>query len=274
MSDPTAELPQAYADEIDSGTTARTPPQYPIESVDRTLQLIELLSREHELKLSAVRNHLHIGQSTAHRLMAMLVYRGFAVQNLQSLGYRAGPTLFEIGRSAVGDRGVARYARPTLEWLAAQSGETAHLAVLVGTEVRYLDVVECSSPLRVTGRVGQLRPAHLTSIGKAMLATLADDEVLRRYARVPLIPVTPRSIADIGGLMADMRRTRTRGWSRNREEMHSGVCSVGFAVVHPVHGLIGGLSVATPKVRSNPATERAHSDLLGAATARLVELVP
>ena len=254
--------------------TERPAPQYPIESVDRTLQLLELLSREREVKLSAVRDQLGIGQSTAHRLMAMFVYRGFAVQNQQNLAYRAGPTLFQIGRSAIGAHDVVAHARPALQWLAEHSGETAHLAVLAGTEVRYLDVIECSAPLRVTGRVGQIGPAHATSIGKAMLATLDDDELRRRYTRQPIPQITPRTVTALPDLLADITRTRSRGWSRNREEMHSGVCSVGLAVVHPTHGLLCGLSIACPKARSNPATERAHAALLRIAADQLLALIP
>ena len=249
-------------------------PQYPIESVDRTLQLLELLGRQQEVKLAEVRDQLGIGQSTAHRLMAMLVYRGFAVQNAQTRAYRAGPTLFHLGRSSAGQHDVVQYARRALEWLAEQSGETAHLGILAGTQVRYLDVVESASILRVTGRVGELSPAHSTSLGKAMLATLDDDELRRRYDSGPLAAVTPRSITDTTELVAEIGRTRSRGWARNREEMQSGVCSVGVAVVHPIHGLVGGLSVATPKARSNATVEREHAGLLRVAAARLVVMMP
>ena len=256
------------------GATGPVQPQYPIESVDRTLQLIEMLSQECEVRLSAVRDRLGIGQSTAHRLMAMLVYRGFAVQNQHTLAYRAGPILYQVGRSAVGSHDILKFVRPSLEWLVENSGETAHLAVLAGTEVRYLDVVESPALLRVTGRVGQIEPAHATSIGKAMLATLDREELLRRYARVVVTQVTPQTVSSMVELLAEISRTKARGWSRNREEMHSGVRSVGLAVVHPVHGLLGGLSVATPTARSNPTVERAHAALLRTEAERLVSMIP
>ena len=158
-------------------------PQYPIESVDRTLRLLAHLAECSELKLSEVRTYLEVGQSTAHRLMAMLVYRGFAVQDPETRVYRVGPALFEIARAG-GDFDIGRSTRPILEWLAGQSGETAHFGVLTGTEVRYIDVVESTSVLRVTGRVGQLNPAHATSLGKAMLSTLHDAARPRALRRM------------------------------------------------------------------------------------------
>lgn len=245
-------------------------PQYPIESVDRALQLIEMLGRCPEVKLSEVRDSLGIGQSTAHRLMAMLVYRGFAVQSRQTRVYGAGPTLFSLGRSGSREHHLVAAGRPALEWLAERSGETVHLGVLAGSEIRYLDAVESSATLRVTARAGQFGYAHTTSLGKAMLATFDDDHLRRRYANLSLVTVTARSIADLPALLAEIRRTRTRGWSRNREEMESGVCSVGMALMHPGYGLLGALSVATPKARSSAGVEIEHAELLRQAAQRFL----
>jgi DNA-binding IclR family transcriptional regulator len=244
-------------------------PQYPIESVDRTLRLLAHLAERTELKLSEVRSYLEIGQSTAHRLMAMLVYRGFAVQDQESRVYRAGPVLFEISRAA-GPFGTGRNTRPILEWLADQSGETAHFGVLSGTEVRYVDVVESVSVLRVTGRVGRLNPAHATSLGKAMLSTFDDAHVRALYAEWEISAPTQRSITDLDRLVNELAATRARGWARNRAEMQAGVCSVGVAIVHPTYGVLGGFSIATPQARSTRALEKTHAELLRRAAMRLL----
>lgn len=247
-------------------------PQYPIESVDRTLRLLAHLAECSELKLSEVRTYLEVGQSTAHRLMAMLVYRGFAVQDPETRVYRVGPALFEIARAG-GDFDIGRSTRPILEWLAGQSGETAHFGVLTGTEVRYIDVVESTSVLRVTGRVGQLNPAHATSLGKAMLSTLHDAAVRELYAGCEMTAPTERSITNLDRLLRDLASTRSRGWARNREEMQAGVCSVGVAVVHPARDILGGFSIATPQARSTRALEKVHAELLQGAATRLLAAI-
>lgn len=259
---------------MSGGVPERPVPQYPIESVDRTLRLLEFLGQRPELKLSEVRAHLKIGQSTAHRLMAMLVSRGFAVQDPGTRVYRAGPVLFEIGRSAAGAFDIGRSARPVLEWLAGKSGETVHFGVLAGTEVRYVEVIESASTLRVTGRVGRLSPAHATSMGKAMLATFDNTQVQELYHGRDLPAPTSRSITDLERLLAELGHIRTRGWARNRGEMEVGVCSVGFALVHPVRGLLGGLSIATPQARSTVAMEKEHASLLRAAADRMLAALP
>lgn len=244
-------------------------PQYPIESVDRTLTVLRLLARHTELRLADVRSYLDVGQSTAHRLMAMLVYRGFAVQDQDTRTYRAGPALAEIGRSAVGGDDIVRTARPILEGLAATSGETAHLGTLAGTAVRYLDVVESTSALRVTGRVGRLTPAHATSLGKAMLATHDEARIRALYAGRELRAQTSQTLTDLDRLVVEVGRARSRGWARNRGEMESGVCSVGVGIELATRGVFG-LSIATPEVRSSPAVEKEHAGMLRVAAEQLL----
>lgn len=244
-------------------------PPYPIESVGRTLVLLQFLADREEVRLVDVRKHLGVAQSTAHRLMAMLVHHGFAVQVPGTRGYRAGPALLGLTAAAQGSAGLRRTSRPVLQWLAQASGETAHLGVLNGTNVRYLEVVESTAPLRVTGRVGRTSPAHTTSLGKSMLATLADGEVTRRYQGVSFAQHTAVTIGDLDQLLTELRRTRRRGWARNRNELASGVWSVGMAVPGIESGVLAALSIATPQARSSARLERDHASLLSQATQRL-----
>ena len=254
-----------------SGDPAAGPsaPQYPIESVDRTLRVLTHLAAHRVLKLSEIREHLGVGQSTAHRLMSMLVYRGFAVQDPETRAYRPGLALAGFAAAAADSVDLGSLARPPLEWLARETGETVHLGALSGTAVRYLDVIESPSPLRVTGRVGSLSPAHATSLGKAMLATHDDDRVRQLYAGSDLRAQTAATVTDLDGLLAELARVRRRGWARNRGEMEVGVCSVGRAVAASAAWPCWGLSVATPQVRSGPRLEREHAELLVAAADRL-----
>src|SRR6516225_9220993 len=108
-----------------------------------------LLRSQPRVRLSEASEHLGVALSTAHRLMAMLAYRGFVRQAPDSRAYLAGPALVEIGLAAVRQLDIRRQARPVLEGLAAALGETVHLAALEGRNVRYLDAVESSRALRV-----------------------------------------------------------------------------------------------------------------------------
>lgn len=96
------------------------------------MRLITLFRQQPELRLSIVREHPGAGQSTAHRLMAMFVYRGFAAQDPKTRVYRAGPALFEVGLAVVHNFDLRTVGRPIMEALAEQYGETVHLGTLEG----------------------------------------------------------------------------------------------------------------------------------------------
>src|SRR3989442_5129785 len=67
-------------------------PRYPLQSVDHALQLLQILRDNGSLRVSEAAQELGTARSTAHRLLAMLVYRDFAVQD-EARNYLPGPAL-------------------------------------------------------------------------------------------------------------------------------------------------------------------------------------
>jgi IclR family transcriptional regulator, acetate operon repressor len=246
-------------------SSGRSAPQYPIESVDRALRLLLIFSERSEVRLSDAREALGVGQSTAHRLMAMLVYHGFVQQDPVTRVYRPGPALVEIGLSVVSRMDLRALARPVLEALAAATGETVHLGVLEEDRVRFIDVVESELALRVTGRVGRLLPAHATSLGKAMLAQLPPEAVRGLYPREALPPVTGKTMTRRSDLVAELERVRARGYAVNLEESEAGVSSIGRAIVRSGGAVAGALSIAAPLSRITDDKRERYAALLAEA---------
>src|SRR5690606_16854792 len=138
---------------------------YGIESVDHALHLATLLLHEGPLRVTDAAARLGVARSTAHRLLAMLVYRDFAEQD-EDRRYVAGPVL----RGAAAPEPVAdlrRIALPHLEALAARTDESVNLAIVVGDQTRFIATVESTQVLRVGDREGRVLPAHLASGGRA-----------------------------------------------------------------------------------------------------------
>jgi IclR family acetate operon transcriptional repressor len=241
-----------------AGSTGTGPPrpQYPIESVDNALRLLLMFRDRGEIRLSEAREALGVAQSTAHRLMAMLAYHDFVRQDPGSRAYRAGPALVDVGLSVVRAMDIRAIARPFLENLMQQVGETVHLATLEGPGARFLDAVESEHALRVAGRTGRVLPAHATSVGKAMLAALPDAELDRIYPSETLPAQTARTITDKSALRAELGRVRKRGYASNAGESEEGVSSIGVAVVNSSGRPVAAVSVAAPVSRMSPAVAR------------------
>ena len=175
---------------------SETGPAYPIASVNNALLLLLLFREQPRVRLTDACKYLGVAHSTAHRLLAMLAHHGFVQQEPVTRAYVAGPALVEVGLAVVGSLNVREQARPAMEELAAETGETVHLGALEGNQVRYVDGLESERALRVVARTGTLAPAHCTSLGKALLAQMTDEQVCRLYptSAEPFPARTDRSI--------------------------------------------------------------------------------
>ena len=123
-------------------TTKSSAPAYAVESVDSALKILRLLCEAKQLPVSEVAERLDVAQSTAHRLLSMLVHHGFAIQEGRGREYRTGPMLLEMGFAAIRDMDVRQHARPILEAVRDKVNETVHLGVPYGQEVLYVEGVE------------------------------------------------------------------------------------------------------------------------------------
>ena len=254
-----------------SSLVSRKPslPQYPIASVDNVLRLLLAFRHTAGLRLTDAAEAIGVAPSTAHRLLAMLAHHGFVRQDPATRAYMAGPALIEIGLSAVHLIDIRHHARPALEILAAQTGETVHLAVLEGADVRYLDGIESGAALRVAVRTGATLPAHCTAVGKAMLAELPPDAVRDLYRGQQKLPgLTAQSITTRDALAHELESVRTLGYARNNGESEVGVVSVAVAISEGR----GALSVAGPESRLTAALSNITAALRAAVAAVLASL--
>ena len=235
----------------------RAGPQYPIESVGNALKLLMMFRSNPYVRLADARDELGVAHSTAHRLMSMLVHYDFVRQDPMSKAYVAGPAVVDIGLSVVRAWDIRATARDLLERLREDMHETAHLALLDGPNVRFIDAAESYLPLRVASRTGNSLPAYATSIGKAMLAqlSLADLRALYPKEQLPVQP-TGKTLTSRAKLETELAKIRERGYATNASESADGVSSVGVAIIHPTRGVIGGLSLAAPVSRMPAAQVR------------------
>lgn len=252
----------------------RPKPQYPIESVDNALRLIQMYQSTSSLRVTDAAEALGVAVSTAYRLLAMLQYHGFVEQPPGSKAYVAGPTLLDVGVSVVGRLELPVIARPVLEKLSGEVQETAHLLSLEGRRVRFLDGVEGPKTVRVTAQTGAIRDAHSTSAGKAMLAELDPGLVRQIYPDDDLATDNGRGLQTRAQLEDELTRIRARGYATNLRESEDEVSAVGMAIVDRRGQLRGAISISAPSQRLIeeeipsivPALERAVESIAEALT--------
>jgi len=242
-------------------------PAYAIESVDNVLLLLLLLRRDGSLRVSTAAAELGVARSTAHRLLAMLRYRDFVVQE-QDRTYKPGPAFAGLGLAGRAISLTAT-ARPHLHWLSSQVHETVNLMTLSGDDIRFTDSAEGRQVLRVGSRTGVVLPAHRTSGGKVLLAELRRSELMERHPK--LDPDSP----EMTSLFRALALTRRRGYGTNFEESEPGVTAIAVAVRDAEGVAVAALSISAPTVRfrraqivellpgARAAADRIRQDLMG-----------
>ena len=242
--------------------TSKAPVErYRIHVIDRAAQILDCFGFDHqELSVSEIGAKTGLHRSTAHRILMALEYNDLIKQNPSTGKYHLGIKLFKLGHQAVSQLNLREICRPFLSRLMNDTKETIHLAVLDDDQVLYLDKVEGPHALRMPSRVGRHIPTYCTSLGKAMLSCLDDQEVKSILRRQTLKPHTENTVKNINQLLADLRSVRKRGYAVDNEEIEIGLRCVGAPLRDYTGGMVGAISVAAPSARlsekNTPVTGR------------------
>ncbi len=220
-----------------------------VRSVTRVLDLLEVLAGTGELALGRLAAETGLTPSTAHRLLATLVARGYVVQVPSTGHYRLSHKVLRLA-PAFGGRGslLRTLARPHLEQIGRAADETANLVFLEGFTAVYVDQVESSRAVRMFTEIGARVPAHAIGAGKAMLAV--DSEAARNLERrEPFERLTADTITSARALSEELAEVRRRGYAVDNEEYEEGVGCVGAPVFDHAGAVVAAISVSAPAAR-------------------------
>jgi IclR family transcriptional regulator, KDG regulon repressor len=202
------------------------------------------------LGVSELARRLGLGKSTVHRILATLLVDGF-VERTPDDRYRLSLRFYEIGQQVAASSELRELAHPILERLRNDSGETAHLAVLAGADVVYLDRLESPHMIRVMTRAGRRRAAHATSSGKCLLA-FGSASAVAEVVDGGLPRLGPRSVTTAQQLARALTDVRAKGYSVSVDESAANIVSVGAPVFDGAGGCVAAVSVAGTISRMPP----------------------
>lgn len=222
---------------------------YVIAAAEHILNLIEALAERKSIRVNEAAELLNVVPSTAHRLLTTLKILGYAVQPYRGGPYVIGPQLQELGLAAFGGSNILNIAHPILEELRMRLQETVNFIVLKGNEVHFLESIEGPRSVRVASRVGLVLPAHCTSGGKAILATLKPEELAKRYPGGILKKRTANTITSWRRFEAELESVRKAGYALNFEEGDAGIAGVGVCILDPHGRALASIAIAAPAFR-------------------------
>lgn len=226
-----------------------------VKSAYRTVEILELLAERGErLSLSQVQREIDAPKSSLHGLLRTLVARGWLEADATGTSYGIGLRALRVGAAYLEGDPAVEAAGPLLAQLRDELDETVHLARLDGSDVVYLASRESLHHLRSSSRIGRRLPAHLCSLGKALLATRTDAEVDDLLPE-DLMALTVDSVTTRAALFAELAEARLRGWAFEQGQNTVGLCCI--SVVVPGRGAArDALSCSLPLARLTDAHKR------------------
>lgn len=242
-------------------------PRYPIASVSKALQLLLMLKEHERVRIADVSSALSVAPSTAHRMLSMFQQFGFVTQESPGRAYVLGPAFEDLARSLAVELDLCRCLRPVLESLAAEIGESVHLATLRGRQSLFIDCVQGAGLTQAASRKGIALPSYATASGKAMLAALPPDVLARLFPTKTLPSLTRNTLKTRDAVYRELRLTRDRGYAVNDSEslLDFGACAV--PVVAADGKVAAAIAVAGPTARfSQRYKERIAVEVRSAAT--------
>ncbi len=205
-----------------------------VQSVARALSLLRLLAQEDGgSRLSDLARAAGLPVSTAHRLLTTLEQQGFAQFEPASSLWHVGRDAFTVGLAYGRRLSFVAPALPLLRRLRDATRETANLGFLDDDQLVTVSQVESREIRRALSPPGRRVPVFCSAMGKAILATWRDDEVLALADRAGLPPLTSKSLRSREAALAEIARTRARGWALDDEEFNLGMRCLAAVVWSP-----------------------------------------
>jgi IclR family pca regulon transcriptional regulator len=171
---------------------------------------------------------------------------------LQTLGYVESegklftltPRILDLGFAYLSSMPIWNLAEPVMEDLVAQVRESCSAAVLDGTDIVYVLRVPTHKIMRNSLGVGSRLPAYCTSLGRMLLASLPDEEVLHRLEASPRKALTRHTVVDVDVLLGKVQQARRQGWCLINQELEEGLVSIAAPLANRAGRTLAALNIS------------------------------
>lgn len=199
-------------------------------------------------------------RATLYRFLQTLTSQGMLAYDKDRGTYSLGLRLVRLAHAAWATASLAPIARPYLDRLSAQTGETIHLAQMDHGQVLYVDKRNAAMPVQMFSSAGKVGPAYCTGVGKAILAFLDEETQTAMIAQQSFHPFTPQTLDTPDKLRAELRTIQLRGYALDRQEHEAGIICCAAPILNRAGRAIGALSVTSTTARSSLAALEAAAD--------------
>ena len=200
---------------------------YTAPIIARVIQILRLIVQEHkQFGVTEISQALSINKSTAFGILKALQTEGFVVKDPDTKRYTMGPGLFDLSTMIFKRTDLATLARPFLEQLAEQVGETVFLGARQNDQVKFIEVVEGKKDLKISSHVGAKIPITAGATGKVIFSFMEESDIISLFREKGLPRHTDASITDLSLFLEEVAKARRDGYAFDYDEYIKGTMAV------------------------------------------------
>jgi len=229
-------------------------PKYPVQTLEKALEIIELLSKENSadgLGITELSRRLGIGKSNIHRILDTLMAFGYVEKTISLNKYRLTWKMFQLGNAIPRQRKLSQLNIKMLRSLCEKYQETINLGVREGSDVIIVSKVDPETALKVNFNVGEREPFYATALGKVLCSELDREQIENLYKNAEIKTYTAKTITDLTQLIYELDRTRKQGFAIDDEELSIGLCCIAMPVRNYNGDIVAAVSVSGPSFSLN-----------------------
>jgi DNA-binding IclR family transcriptional regulator len=221
-----------------------------ILAVERAIIILQnLAATKDEKGVRNISRELGYSPAVTQKILNTLRVHDFVQQNEDTQRYRLGLGSLNIGLAVLAQIDVLQVARPYMEELTAETGETTFLAIRDVYRAVYIEIVKSPHPIRMDAEIGAHRPLNCTSVGKILLAWAPSGVVSNAEKAGILEKSTKNSIVKADELEAELIKVREQGYAVDNEEYNVEAICVAGPIFGPDGKILAAITTSGPSFR-------------------------
>ena len=232
-------------------------------TVGKALDVLDQIAAfERPVRFSEILDRSPHPKATLHRLIQTLTNQGLLTYSEESGTYILGIRLVRLAHSAWRQSSLAPIARPFLDALAKDVGETLHLAQMDDGQVLYMDKRNAAEPVEMFSSAGKIGPGHSTGVGKAILAFMSPQNQSRALGRQSFYKYTSNTLTTEGALKTELTKIAKTGIAFDCEEHEIGIICIAVPILNNRKLAIGAISLTSTTARNSLKSLKNYSGIL------------
>jgi DNA-binding IclR family transcriptional regulator len=221
-----------------------------IKSVEKIIAILNILNETPNLGVTKIAEMIEVNKSSAYRLLSTLEMHDFVQRNPETKKYKLGLVFLKYYSNIISDLSLTHVARPSLEKLVADTGESAHLCVLSKNNTAiFIDNISGPGKINVNVRVGSEEEFYCSAVGKNLVAFMPTEKLNKLVDSVEFKQHTIRTVTSKNVLLEQLERIRQQGYAMDDEEIFTGVRCVAAPIRDYKGNVVASLGISGSAAR-------------------------